>query len=154
MAPPSSRASHATLTNSQSPLENSFTPAVIGSSSDIVGPLPLHRTYLWSAQLTVKMLNHHLSNLFIKYVSFLFPCIHRNIQICIKRHAALRIIQPGTNMKIKFKLKHFFYRDPFGTEKRTPLLAAETKRLSLVAGRNLFLSANDKSFAQPFEFCL
>jgi hypothetical protein len=33
---------HSTFTETQSPLQNSFTPAVVGSTADMASPLPLH----------------------------------------------------------------------------------------------------------------
>ncbi|KAI8423382.1 hypothetical protein MSG28_014378 [Choristoneura fumiferana] len=45
IAPPSLRASHAKLADPRSPLKNSFIPAVIGSSADMTGPLPLQFAY-------------------------------------------------------------------------------------------------------------
>jgi hypothetical protein len=35
------RASYTTFTETQSPLQNSFTPAIVGSTADIASPLPL-----------------------------------------------------------------------------------------------------------------
>jgi hypothetical protein len=40
VTPPGPRASYTTLTESQSPLQNSFTPAVVGSMADMARPLP------------------------------------------------------------------------------------------------------------------
>jgi hypothetical protein len=43
VTPPSLRASYTTFTETQSPLQNSFTPAVVGSTADMASPLPLQR---------------------------------------------------------------------------------------------------------------
>jgi hypothetical protein len=39
--PPGSRASYTTFTETRSPLQNSFTPTVVGSTADMASPLPL-----------------------------------------------------------------------------------------------------------------
>jgi hypothetical protein len=41
VTPPGLRASYTTFTETRSPLQNSFTPAVVGSTADIASPLPL-----------------------------------------------------------------------------------------------------------------
>jgi hypothetical protein len=41
VTPPGLRMSYTTFTETRSPLQNSFTPAVIGSSADMASPLPL-----------------------------------------------------------------------------------------------------------------
>jgi hypothetical protein len=43
LTPPGLRASYTTFTETRSPLQNSFTPAVIGSSADMARPLPVQR---------------------------------------------------------------------------------------------------------------
>jgi hypothetical protein len=39
--PPSLKASYTTFTETRSPLQNSFTPSVVGSAADMASPLPL-----------------------------------------------------------------------------------------------------------------
>jgi hypothetical protein len=43
VSPPGLRESYTTFTETRSPLQNSFTPAVIGSAADMASPLPLQR---------------------------------------------------------------------------------------------------------------
>jgi hypothetical protein len=43
VTPPGLRASYTTFTETRPPLQNSFTPAVIGSTADMASPLPLQR---------------------------------------------------------------------------------------------------------------